>query len=255
MSSYLKNDENNTQLMLHIKDMVLRTEKSYRKSFTAFLDIHQRKLAEENLKKIGSNICFKFFGGYADAERTVLCIYDEYDEVSDNDFPFECITIEYDKNKKLSHRDFLGTFMSCMIKRNVIGDIIISDGIAQVFVLDNFVDVIMNDISKIADVGVKFSTDKPVIDFERSFDIIESTVASVRVDAVIHVAASLSREKAAELIRRGLVVINGMTENSASDKMEEGDIFSVRGFGKFRLKEIGGLTKKGRIRICVEKYK
>ena len=46
-----------------------------------------------------------------------------------------------------------------------------------------------------------------------------------------------------------------MTENSASGKMEEGDVFSVRGFGKFRLKEIGGLTKKGRIRICVEKYK
>lgn len=256
MSSYYKNDEANVQLMLHIKDLILRTEKSYRKSYTAFLDIHQRKLAEETLVKYSGRVEYSFFGGYPDSERTVLCIYDLYDEAPlVEEYPFQCITVEYDKRKKLSHRDFLGALMACMIKRNVIGDIIISDGIAQFFILDNFVDVVMNDVLKISDVGVKLSLGKPVMEYERSFEIIEGTVASLRTDAVLHIFTSLSREKNLELIRRGFVVRNGVTENSADKKLAEGDIISVRGFGKFHFKQVLGTTKKGRLRIYAEKYK
>ena len=36
--------------------------------------------------------------------------------------------------------------------------------------------------------------------------------------------------------------------------LEAGDVVSARGFGKFELSEVGGLTKKGRRAIAVKRY-
>ena len=41
---------------------------------------------------------------------------------------------------------------------------------------------------------------------------------------------------------------------TATKKLEAGDVVSARGFGKFELSEVGGLTRKGRVSIVLQIY-
>ena len=68
-------------------------------------------------------------------------------------------------------------------------------------------------------------------------------------------AVKLSREKTQELIRSNGAVLNHVTTFEPNEKVDEGDVFSVRGMGKFRLEEVGGMSKKERIFITIQKYK
>ena len=76
----------------------------------------------------------------------------------------------------------------------------------------------------------------------------------MRLDCVVSLAAKLSREKAAALIRSEKVDINHFTASSVSAELREGDVLSIRGSGRFILSGIDGETKKGRIHINLRKY-
>lgn len=60
--------------------------------------------------------------------------------------------------------------------------------------------------------------------------------------------------KAAALIESGRVQLNWRECTKPDRQVSAGDTVSARGFGKFELTEIGGLTKKGRIPITVKCY-
>lgn len=242
------------EILLHVKDLVFKTEKTGHTEFTHFLSENERIFCEEFMAQFSRDVNFVFRGGWDGAQRTVLCVYDIYSEQpQESDFPYSCVTFEFRKSSGLTHRDFLGSLMACGIKRDVIGDIYVSDDMAQIFVLDNFVETV-SEISKVGNTGVTFLQDKEFIPIPQKFSDINSTVSSLRLDSVIKAMLNLSREKAAELIRSGRVVRNGIPENSVSEKCVEGDLFSVKGYGKFRLAEAGEVTKKGRIRIKIKKY-
>ena len=88
----------------------------------------------------------------------------------------------------------------------------------------------------------------------QKYQDISGTVASLRLDCVVGLAAHLSREKAAALIRADKVEINHFPVSSVSRELRGGDVLSIRGFGRFVLSEINGETKKGRIHIELKKY-
>ena len=81
------------------------------------------------------------------------------------------------------------------------------------------------------------------------------TVASLRLDCVLAAGMSLSRARAAEIIRQGLVQRNHTPEERVDTLLEAGDLLSIRGFGRIRLTEIGGRTRKDRISIQLEVFK
>ncbi|MFR1581825.1 MAG: hypothetical protein ACLST1_07365, partial [[Eubacterium] siraeum] len=51
-----------------------------------------------------------------------------------------------------------------------------------------------------------------------------------------------------------LVTLNGTVCTDVSKQLSEGDVFSVRGKGKFILQCIGETGRKGNIHITVKKY-
>lgn len=51
-----------------------------------------------------------------------------------------------------------------------------------------------------------------------------------------------------------LVTLNGTVCTDVSKQLSEGDVFSVRGKGKFVLQCIGETGRKGNIHITVKKY-
>lgn len=238
----------------HIADMAEICEKKYISRFSAFLDIKQVNLAESVINHYG-NENHMFYGGFENASRVVLGVFPPYDECDKVNFPIKCISFKYHDGNKLSHRDFLGAFMSCGLNRNMIGDIIINDGYTLAFVYASVADTIMSEVQKVGSVGVKSSLEEnPVVNVKESFSEISGTVSSMRADSVVSLAVRLSREKAAQLIRGGNVSLNCDNDISVSSEIKCGDVFSVRGYGKFILSEINGKTKKDRLHISIKKY-
>lgn len=222
--------------------------------FTHFLNETQIVSAKMELKRLKcENYCF--FGGVENADRRILCVFNEYYRPENSDFPLSCITFKYKTAYKLSHRDFLGVLTSLNLKREAIGDILTGDGIAQIFIIDSVKQTVENDIRKIGSVGVKVTSDElPQLDKKQSYSEIKGTAASMRLDCILSLALKISRGKVVSFISSGAVEVNYKLAENTSFLLRQGDIFSVRGHGKFRVEEISGITKKGRMHINVLKY-
>lgn len=250
---YLSFPEEDRLLVSHLLDMIEICEKSYQPRFSFFLNEHEIMLAQSVLKEQKCET-YRLYGGYNEASRRILGVFPPYWEDTDS-FPITALGIRYREADKLSHRDFLGAFMSKQIKRNMLGDIIIGSGRATVFVHTSVKYALIFEISKIGSVGVKITEDKePVIHAEKNFIEKSGTVSSLRLDSIVSAAAGISREKSAMLIKGGNVSVMYSVETSASRQLSEGDIFSVRGYGKFIFYSVNGKTKKDRIHISVKKY-
>ena len=192
-------------------------------------------------------------GGYSQAERRVIAF--GIDDETDAELPFKAVVFNYPEDRHLSHRDFLGSLMALGIKRELVGDILVGNGRTAVFIMNTAIPLV-KEMTKVGSCGVKITEDFSDADIPaQEYDELRSTVASLRLDAVISAWLRLSREKSAELIKSKGVLHNRVMTFSPSDRVEEGDRFSIRGFGKMELSEIGGQSKKDRIFITVRKFK
>ena len=237
-------------------DMADQCERKGMAVFSGFLDERQCAEAEQWCRNNCGGMRYMLWGGFEDARRKILAVYPDYcEDYIRDDFPMKCLTFTFRKADRLTHRDFLGSFMAMRLKREVIGDIIISEGIAQCFVTEIAARLISVSVGKIGRIGVKVSDDRSfMLERIQEFQEISGTVASLRLDCIVGLAAKVSRENAAKLIRFEKVDVNHITAVSVSQSVNEGDVLSVRGSGRFVLSGIDGETKKGRIHISLRKY-
>lgn len=250
------NGQSDKLFFAKLADMVSRCEKNGAYAFSNFLDEKQCVQVQQWCKNNIGDLVYKLWGGHEQADRKMLAVCPDYCEpYVIGDFPLKCITFKYRKEDKLTHRDFLGTFMGMNFKREIIGDIIIGEGMTQAFVTETAAKLIITTVSKIGRVGVSCFDDIPFeLEAEKKFADISGTVASLRLDCVTALAARVSREKAATLIRGEKTDVNHFTVTSPSHELKENDILSIRGCGRFILSGINGATKKGRIHIILKKY-
>ena len=125
---------------------------------TEFLDPHQVSLADKVLASF--NICeYSFFGGYSDSERAVAIFYPDFtseDELKEFQYGiFKVLEITSNARENLSHRDYLGALMGLGIRREVTGDIIVSDYKCSVIVLDNIASYIEGNLFKVGNTAVE----------------------------------------------------------------------------------------------------
>lgn len=245
--------EEDKLLFSRISDMI-RLAGKRGEVYSSFLNARECVAAEAELKRLMyDNYCF--YGIFENAERKMLCVFKEYFCPENSDFPMTCLTFSYRKENVLSHRDFLGAIMALRIKRETVGDIVIGDGMAQVAVSDSVKEVIMNDIRKIGSVGVNiFDECGTILEKVQEFKEIKGTVASLRLDSVLSLALNMSRSRVSGIIKGIGSEVNYFPKYDSSYNLSQGDIISVKGFGKYRLEEVSGITKKGRIHITVFKY-
>ena len=78
------------------------------------------------------------------------------------------------------------------------------------------------------------------------------TVASLRLDSVLASGMRISRAKAAEIIRQGLVSVDHQAEERIDRQLAEGQLLSVRHFGRIRLRQVDEPTRKDRLPVTLE---
>ncbi len=222
--------------------------------FVGFLDEHRQAVARAVLREKGVHD-FRFYGGYDDAERTVLGVFPPFLPPDTALFPVRAIAFRYRDSAELTHRDFLGALLGTGIRRDKLGDIVCGRGETVALVDEELAPFLAETVTKIGHEGVKvvYPYDG-LISVVRKFKELQDTVPSPRLDAVLHVALRISREEAARRIAAGAVSVNHMPIESVSLAVSEGDILSVRGGGRFRVAQLGPPTKKGRLFVRLEQF-
>ncbi|MBE6031036.1 MAG: hypothetical protein E7225_05515 [Clostridiales bacterium] len=218
-----------------------------------------------------------FYGGYGDAERRVLVILPEYAHVTDvvpdmhdnresqiddmnsaEDCPL-CILKVRTKggmSRKLTHRDYLGSLLGLGIKREKVGDILVLDDGADIIVLKELSEFLAVNYEKAGRTNLNVeicditALDVGKINIEERRD----TVASLRLDSLVSSVFGISRGKAQEAIKMGLVFVNSAQISKADMMLGEGDKIVLRGRGKAVLREVAGRSKKDRIYVVFDKY-
>ncbi len=214
----------------------------------------EERTCVENFGEI-KNEKYTFFGGYEDAERTMFVSLPQWCDSANDLNLVRSFTFTYRQCDKLSHRDFLGTFMSLGVTRESIGDILCEEGRTVAFFSDGVADYVLSQITKVGGVGVKitegFSEPLPGLSELKSFT---ETIASLRLDSVVAALIGTSREKAKEIILDKRVSVNSLIIDKTTYSPDEFAKISVKGYGKFILDGASSLTKKGRIILNYKKY-
>jgi len=226
-------------------------------SNTKFLSQRQSVMCTAMLKAAG-NPAHIYLGGYADAERRVLFFPPDWmDWTPEGDeSPIAVVRCEFSRENELTHRDILGAMMGLGIERETVGDILVSECEAFIIVLREILPFVLQNLDSAgrARLTVAEIPENELKVPEAAFVLKKDTVSSLRLDSVVASGFNLSREKAAELIRSGRVSLDHLECTKPDKAVTQGARISARGFGKFELFEIGGLTEKGRTAIVVKKF-
>ncbi|MDP4120464.1 MAG: YlmH/Sll1252 family protein [Bacillota bacterium] len=247
-----KSDCSDDILFSRVQDAIFLSKKCEKDCFVGFLNEHQAEIAKNCAKAEGFKD-FLFWGGIDGTERVM---FGAGAQLSNSDFPISSVCFLYNDTYELSHRDFLGAFMSSGIKRECIGDIIISKGKCISFVRNEVTEHLKSNVTKVRNVGVTFSES---IEDEFSikpheFKECSLIVSSMRLDNLVAGLVPISRTGANKLIASGLVFVNHVECTSNSRIIKNQDILTIRGTGKFIICEEVSLTKKGRIKLLINKY-
>ncbi|MEG6566208.1 YlmH/Sll1252 family protein [Thermoanaerobacterium saccharolyticum] len=240
-----------------LSDIINWVQKNRRDRFTDFLSMKDQKILLKLIAKHDDIDC-RFDGGFKEAERKIACIYPSFLPIYDGEHfnVIKGIRINGDLIK-LSHRDVLGSLLGLGIKREKIGDIIKRQEICDVIVHNDIADYVLMTLKKIGREKVIVSSIglDEVIEPTIEYEDIKTTVASIRLDSIIASGFKISRTKASEMIKAGLTEVNWETNMSPSFEVKEEDIMSLRGYGRIKLQEVLGTSRKGRVYVHILKYK
>ena len=253
MSGYLPPSTPAEQIFCRrVADAAGRCEATGRPQYLGFLDERQQVLAAAQLSKIKWPEHL-FFGGYPLAERKVLAVY--ADEPPNGEaFPLCCLRVSC-RGGGLTHRDHLGALLALGLKRECVGDILPDSGGAYLFALSSSAALIAAELREVGREAVKTAICAPPADLApQQGETVRASVASPRLDAVLSALLHVSRDDASALVRSERVLVNHVPKTGPAAQLSEGDILTVRGVGRFKLEEIGGQTREGRVFVTCIKY-
>lgn len=244
---------NENELMkARLSELARRADERGYTTFSEFLNLNEISL----LKASRFPVPYRLDGGYDSAER---CVAAFGAAANTADMPIVCLRIVPLQQKfadKLTHRDVLGALMHLGIERSTLGDILLHDNTAYLFCLETMAPYILQNLTRIRHTTVQCRLTEQVpqaaLPQPESQEII---VPSLRVDAVISAVYKLSRNETAKLFASDKIFINASLISKESVLLKEGNIVSVRGYGRFHFDNTLRTTKKNRMVISVRIYR
>lgn len=255
----LARDGEERTLLARTMDKIDQAESRNIPACTSFLSPHEAEAVNRLIAAAGYPRHL-FFGGFEGAERRVCAFLPDWMEDGEGlfgeDGPIVALRASWHSGDSLTHRDILGSLMGMGVTREKVGDLLVGESSCDILLLREVSDFIRQSMEsagrvklRLAPIDLAEVTPPPV-----QVKTVRDTVATLRLDAVAASGFSISRSKAADLISSGRVNLNWQECQKGDRPVEEGDVISCRGLGKCVVKEVGGLSKKGRISIVMERY-
>lgn len=221
-----------------------------------FLDPREVKIIESISGGYEDLNVHYYGGGNDERERVRAIIAPSMFEVTAEDFEITVYEMKYpDKFVTLSHRNVLGALMNVGVDRSKIGDVVVGDKI-QFSICTPYKDLFKEEMEKVKRAPVnlieishdEFSSSKEA---GQTKEVLSS---SMRLDALLSKIIGEARAKSKERIDKGKLKVNHTLIEDPSFLLEVGDVVSVRHFGRFKVLDILGETKKGKHKIQVELF-
>ncbi len=272
--------ENLRLLMARMEDLGTRAARG-EMAVSSFLTPREAKYAEHQLAARLAAGTAVLWGGYPEAERRRAVFLPDYTEgmltpealaadpvaalvaVGLTDLADALrmyavvLTVRGSGYRELTHRDYLGSVLGLGLERDAVGDILVTEAYAAEIITDaRMGEFLCAQLVKVATDTVRVGyrpSDTPLRAVHRLMPITD-TVASERLDCVVAALCNLSREKAQEAVRGGLVEVDYDVCEVCDAPLAVPCVLSVRGVGKFAVQGFDGTTKKGRLRLLAGKY-
>ena len=225
-------------------------------SATDFLSPAEQRSAQDLLHAAAIHDGCAFCGGFERAERRMLLFLPDWQEEADASDAMAFLRAAWHESEHPTHRDLLGSLMALGVERETLGDILVSEGSADLIVSAGVAQYLLDNWTGAGRTALRLTAigaDALRVP-EQKVKEIRDTVATLRLDAVTAAGFSMSRGKAAELIAAGRVQKNYREVTKGDASVAQGDVISARGLGKFEVAEVGGLSKKGRTGILLRRY-
>ena len=259
----LKNypDQEDKLLVSKLLDKIVERDTRNNIVATDFLNMHEKSIIREVLR--GGNVQnYIFTGGFLEAEREVLILFpdkleEEYVKTQVGNF-IKIIRIILPKynDEGYSHREYLGGIMKLGVKREKIGDIIVSKNGADILLVSEIAEFLKDELAKLTRFSKSIIEIKNISDLnqaESKTEEISIIVPSYRVDAIVSEVLRISRGKASDILDEERVFLNGVICKKGSKTVKIGDKITVRGKGRFEIGEELGSTKKDNVRLKIIK--
>lgn len=258
----MEKNEEDKLIIAKLEDKYKFCETRNKIQTTDFLDMRQQTIVEKYIKakKITNTM---FVGGYSDAERKMCVFYPQkLESVKENINWNEYIKVirillPNEMVGQYEHRIYLGALMKLGLLREKVGDILVDENGADIIIHPDILKFVLNNLpsltrfskSKIEEISLE-----NVRKVEIKRETITITIPSMRADNIVSELAKCSRGKANELLEAERVLVNYEIVQKSSKEIKQGDIVTIRGKGKFEIKEVSGSTRSGRILLDVEKF-
>lgn len=226
---------------------------------TGFLSDREQSLASAAMNREDCTYG-RFWGGWEQAERKVLCIEPPDTWQLEPVAVLQLTALNAQPPRVPGHRDYLGAILGLGLDRASLGDLLPDPRdprIMYAFVLEDKVEFLVEELHQAGSWSVRAQLCEqvpPQVLAEPERELHDTTVSSLRADAVLAAMMHTSRTVAAQAISGGKVEINHLPLRSASEPVYTGDLFTVRGAGRWRVKEVGGTSRKGRLFITYFQY-
>lgn len=249
-------------LLAQVLDKITFAKDKNKLQNTDFLDMYQVSLVESVLRKIDIKN-YVFVGGYEEAERKILLIYPEkYDDKMinkniSNILKVIRISLPDDLVGKYTHRDYLGGVIKLGLKREKIGDILVDNTGADIIIMEEISTFLLSNIESLTRFQMSQITLEDISNIRKveiKKEEVKIIVSSLRLDNIVSELAKCSRSKAEQILNTERVFVNGQNETKKTKQIKQGDIVTIRGKGRFEVKEFVGSTRSGRYIINIEKY-
>jgi RNA-binding protein YlmH len=197
-------------------------------------------------------------GGSPNAERKRAMIAPAYRMLDDEPIGIAVLEISSEDRRisELDHGDYLGALLGLGIKRDKIGDLHVSEQGCHALITEDIGDFLIGHMKQAHRIDVTPSV-LPLTALKESVPNLEEqtlSVASMRLDGIASDVFRMSRAKVMAPIRAGHCRVNWKTEENPSAQVHAGDIVSMKGYGRFKVLEVEGVSKSGRIRIRIGKF-
>ncbi|NIK75852.1 RNA-binding protein YlmH [Paenibacillus castaneae] len=238
-------------------EWIERSAQQHELKRTDFLDPRQAQVLTM-LSNRNPDVTIRMDGGYEGAERQRAIIGPDYRILDDEPIGISVLAVNGpgQAQLELDHGDFLGALLGLGIKRDRIGDIHVHEHFCHIVIMDEIADYLNVHLRQVHRISV-LTDIIPIADLETVIPKLEEmslSVASMRLDGIASDVYRISRSKIVDPIRAGRCRVNWKAEEDPSKPLSAGDVVSFKGLGRFKVQEVDGVTKKGRIRVRIGKF-